>query len=133
MTESYANYYHNPHVGRHGLMVGMKNDEPYCSRAVRALETRKTAWGEDLTQYERDTYTERALRDDDTCRCNPHRQGVVWSLVMSHVVDENMWNGILPLEDDYIREEEDRDNEVRAFNEARERELIMMIDKSYTV
>lgn len=114
MTESYT-HFHNPRVGRHGVMVEMKHDYPFCITARDGLVNGKNYHGSPLNGYELHTYRERAADENDTCVCDPHRTGAVWSLIMSHEVDEDVWNDRMPRRSaDEIRwDQEENDDFVR--------------------
>lgn len=124
MTE--YTHFHIPRAGRHGTLMSIKSDNPFCVRAKELLAEEI----DDVQDYTLEHWRERAVADDDTCVCDPEQRGAVWAKIMSHEVDEPFWDlfwaqngendGYPQYDDGYLRYEDEM------------REIIEREDRSYT-
>lgn len=124
MTE--YTHFHIPRAGRHGTMVSIKGDTPFCVRVKELLAEQ----ADDVPEYTQVYWRQREVADDDTCVCEPEQRGAVWSSIMSHEVDEPFWDLFWVQNGDNDGYPRYDDGWLRYEDEMRER--IERDDRSYT-
>lgn len=112
---------HIPFCGRHGMLVSVKVDDPYCLRMHdQQLEL------DDSVDY-KEYHAKYACDANYTCTCTPGINGLVWSKVMETLPEgaEDTWNMYLPPTSDEYAEDEQAENDWLTRQEARKRAQIM--------
>lgn len=71
---------HNPRVGRHGLLLEMKDDTTRCMFMRRTLNTPDYPW---RNAEHRDRVKRMSADENDMCPCHVSSVGGVWSRMMS--------------------------------------------------